>query len=76
MLMPSLYLCRFLERMAAAGSERGPIGGGREFGGVPLCVTSQPVSDAPLLHIHAIRISSFISTTACYYWCCITLVPA
>ncbi|KAK9907490.1 hypothetical protein WJX75_004677 [Coccomyxa subellipsoidea] len=48
--MPSLRMkpefLRFLERMAAAGSERGPIGGGREFGGVPLCVTSQPESPA------------------------------
>ncbi len=46
-------LPRFLERMAAAGSERGPIGGGREFGGVPLCVTEEPVSDPESPHISA-----------------------
>ena len=46
-------LPRFLERMAAAGSERGPIGGGREFSGVPLCVTEKPVSDPGSPYISA-----------------------
>ncbi|CAL8469784.1 g9326 [Coccomyxa elongata] len=46
--MPSLRMrpefIRFLERMAAAGSQRGPIGGAREFSGVPLCVMSEEES--------------------------------
>ena len=44
--------CRFLEHMAAAGSERGPIGGSWEFRGVPLCVMAEEVQTATFLHSH------------------------
>lgn len=64
--------------MAAAGSERGPIGGGREFDGVPLCVTSQPVSDAPLLHNHASKIIilllQVVITVVSLYHACSSLI--